>query len=90
MTKLHWTQRPENKTKVQRMLKKSAKARRSNKRKHKPETRNDAPDFTKTREFGYALGHVEAWIQSFAASVNRSYEDVAAPLGKALSIAARR
>lgn len=95
---VHWTKRPENKAKVAAMI---AKGKRTSKKakttKHSTIRRqtNDAPArreiaIEETPVFAYALGHVEAWLETYAKSADISSETLASKLGKVLQLKARR
>jgi hypothetical protein len=88
-TKLHWTQRPENKAKVQAMARRGSKTRNAAKKKNgsqqkpKPETQNGINvEFEKA--FAYALGYVECWIENYSQSTAVPAEALASRLGKVL------
>lgn len=97
--KTHWTQRPENKARVQAMLKKASAAKQASK-KNRPKARQstlsqkvdhvEARDRIQEGVFSYALGYVECWISTFAASADVSAEALAAELGAVLSRKVRR
>lgn len=101
--KIHWTQRPENKARVKASLKKAHAAKQVNKKKRAQAKKQSPSSSTpakashvKVREriqegvFSYALGHVECWIATYAASADVSAEALAAELGAVLSRKVRR
>lgn len=89
-TKLHWTQRPENKAKVLAMAKRGRRTRKAQKRARTsiphPETNaGDIPQDT----FAYALGYIECWLEAYAKSAGIPSEALAAKLGKVLQVKSR-
>ncbi len=83
---VHWTLRPENKKKVQAMLKKRAATRKRNKRAALPPTRTTPHDDAIPQDtFAYALGYLECWVEAYAKSAGVPSEALAAKLGAVLS-----
>jgi len=92
-TKVHWTQRPENKAKLKAMLKRASKSRKSKKSSSSTKVvkhGNARPEEVPEGTFQYALGYFECWIENFAQSSSVSATALASQLGKALSGKHRR
>ncbi len=87
MQKIHWTNRPENKAKLKKMLRAAAVTRaKKNAAQSTPATETGIPDDT----FAYALGHVECWLDTYAKSAGVPAAALTARLGKVLQSKASR
>jgi hypothetical protein len=99
--KIHWTQTDAGKAKMAKAQKKSWQTRRKNgthtKKTKVPSSTRHRHDVVASKEariqetptFAYALGHIECWIATYAASAGVPAESLAAELGKVLQLKAR-
>ena len=90
-SKLHWTQRPENRAKVQRMATRAgrASARRRTGRPTPPPRQETTHDGIEEGTFGYALGWIECWLGTYASAAGVSQSALAARVGAVLHRKAR-
>lgn len=93
--KTHWTQKPENKAKLAAMVKRSVKAKKTNRKngahkqpkpKPQPKPHENIPE----EVFAYSLGYIECWLETFAKSAGVPSETLAARLGQVLHSKSRR
>lgn len=82
MARVHWTQTPKGKALL---AKRRAAKRQTVYASEKPDT-----SLRQSPDFAYALGFIECWIQTYAASSGLSGEALTAELGAVLSRKARR
>jgi hypothetical protein len=88
--KLHWTQTPEGKAKLAKNTARAWKQRRAKTTIKTEPTSHGTFTIKDSPIFAYALGHVTAWVETYAKSAGVPYEALATELGKILQVKARR
>jgi len=90
--KLHWTQRPENKAKLARLIRKMVKTKnRGKKNVTVKRSKEETPETDPHREdIIYAFARTEAWLEFYANSIELPKSFVTEQVAKLLLVQTRR
>lgn len=89
MKKPHWTQTPAGKAKLAKNTRRAWQKRKTTTL-HAEPTSHGTFSIKDSPIFSYALGHVEAWLDTYAKSAGVPVEVLTTELGKVLQGKARR
>lgn len=80
---MHWTQKPENKARLKKMRRKSARLKKNFHLRTPNEPQEDA-------HTAYAFGYTQAWLQTYSERLGIAQSALTIRVGKLLQSASRR